>query len=312
MSIILTPDNSATLVSTARLTQNAQLSALNTANPNLVASMLSAATTAIQRETLRTLIYGTTTEYISGGNYPNQVLHLKEFPVVEITRVATNPQTVLNVTNGNSSLNQRATIETTAGGIRLFTMQSGVGASTDLLATSYLTIQLLANAVNALGGGWIATVQGAYANFPTADLRPMQGAYTTLNGGADLQIYMEEMGASASSNWSDDYGNDFGSSSMGWRLDAGAAILQGRFPRGQQNIRIDYTAGFAVMPADLEEACVQLILDFYNSSLADQTKRSESLGPYRYELNTMAGFMSPKVKAICSYYRDRGKLNLHF
>ena len=314
MSFNLVNATANTLVSTARLSQNAQLSALVTSNPTLIQSMLQAATVAIQRYTHRDLLLTTYTEYNSGGNYPYEVFHLQQFPVTEITRIGTNPQSVLTVVNTNSTLNQRATISTTTTGVRLYRMASGVATTTDLSATSYPTIGSLATAIGALGNGWTATVQGSYTLHPTVDLRPLQGAYTTLNGGADLFMHTEEMSSGTSANWSggSGYDDDNWGSTMGWRLDDGAGTLRGRFPRGSLNIRVDYSAGFAVIPDDLQEACVQLILDVYNASLANQSVKSGSLGPYRFDLNTdMKSHMSPKVRAICDYYRDTGKLNLH-
>lgn len=310
MSINLVTQTTSTLASSARLAGNAQLSALLTSNPTLIASLNAAATVAIQRETKRALLEATYAEYVSGGNHPYDVLFLQEFPVTAITRVATNPQTVLTVTNANTTLNQRATVATIGTTVRLYRVASGVATTNDLSTATYVTVTAIANAINAIGYGWTATVQGGFGLYATADLKPLQGAYTALNGGADLQIYTEELGSRASAGWSDDC--DRGSLGIGqWRLDDKAGTLYGRFPRGHLNVRVDYTAGFAVIPDDLQEACVQMTLDLYNSGLVNQTMKSGGLGPYRFEINSLAGAMSTKVKGLISYYKDRGKLNLH-
>lgn len=301
MSITLTPQTGSTLVSTSRLTQNAQLSALNTANPTLVASLLAAATAAIQKYTNRDLLSSTYTEYLSGGNFPSDVIHLKQYPVTAISRVGTNPQDVLLISN-TSAANQRATVATTSGGVVLYRMASGVATSSTLLASSYATITLLAAAINALGSGWSATVQGSYGNYATADLRPLQGAYTTINGAAALQIYVEELN---SSNVAWAYSDEW-SGSWGWRLEEDAGILTGRFPRGKNNVRVDYTAGYAVIPDDLGEACVQLVLDYYNAAQRDLTQSSGNVAGAGFK--GIEDAMSHKVKMLLAGYRDTSKL----
>jgi uncharacterized phiE125 gp8 family phage protein len=47
-------------------------------------------------------------------------------------------------------------------------------------------------------------------------------------------------------------------------IDDGWLMLRsGTFPRGTRNVRITYTAGFATVPADLEEACLMLVEYLY-------------------------------------------------
>lgn len=297
-----------TLCTISYATNNATLGALYASNPTLVTQLLASATTAIQRETKRTLFQGTYTEYVSGGNYPYDQIFLKEFPVTAITRVATNPTPVLTVINSDSFTNQRATVATTSSGITLTTVASGITTTTNLSGTSYVTLQSLATAITGTGSGWSATVLGPYGLYPSADLRQLQGAYTALNGGANLELFLEEV--TGAFTLMDNYDNGWGRN-YGWRLDDSAGILFGRFPRGQLNVRVDYTGGFATIPDDLQEACLQLVLDFYNAQNANQSLRSERVGPYAYELNAMASYMSPKVRAICAKYSDTGKLNLH-
>jgi hypothetical protein len=41
----------------------------------------------------------------------------------------------------------------------------------------------------------------------------------------------------------------------------------GCFPVGQNNVIVTYTAGFATVPADITEACIQLVVQTYNQRL---------------------------------------------
>lgn len=50
----------------------------------------------------------------------------------------------------------------------------------------------------------------------------------------------------------------------GYVFDANRIMLSGfRFPRGFQNVVIQYTAGYATTPADVEQACIDIIGDWF-------------------------------------------------
>jgi hypothetical protein len=43
-------------------------------------------------------------------------------------------------------------------------------------------------------------------------------------------------------------------------------LYSGMFPSGYHNIKIDYNAGYATIPSDLEEACLDYVEYTYNKS----------------------------------------------
>lgn len=204
------------------------------------------------------------------------------------------------VTN-TSTANQRATIATTSSGIVLQTVASGVVAAPITLAyTSYVTIQLLANAIAAQGNGWTCQVQSPYAQWASSDIRPLQGAATCLYGGAMLAIYVEDIpaygvpwaGLSAFNG-----GGAYGP--WGWQLDAGPGQVWGYFPAGVLNIRVDYTAGFVEIPSDVQQACVQLVLEQYDQTTKATNLGSESIEGYSYT-NGIA--FSPSIQRMLRPY----------
>ncbi|MDB5356540.1 MAG: hypothetical protein JWN24_2993 [Phycisphaerales bacterium] len=301
------------LITPSRAAQNPTLASLSAANPGYLASLLTAASDAIRRACGRDFTLCSYTEYQSGGIYIREPLRLRQFPVVEITRVACNPRPALLVQNGDGIANQRATVETTATSVRLVRIASAVATTNDLLYANYPTIASMASAINALGGGWAATVRGEFANWPSADFRPLQGAAAVLVGGRDLELYTEAVQPSAA--WSDAGGSgadgveDYSQGAAGWRLDDETGELFGRFPRGQLNLRIDYRAGFATIPQPVQEACVQLVQDLYQAGLVNNTLKKATLGASSVELksSTVATQLSPKVQLLLSPYRDYAK-----
>lgn len=72
-----------------------------------------------------------------------------------------------------------------------------------------------------------------------------------------------------------------GFGAAGWRLANRSIVLEGySFAKGDGNVQIDYTAGYATVPADIEQACVETILlalerrshiDVSSKSLAGET-----------------------------------------
>ena len=299
------------LITTSRAMQNASLAALGGSNAGYLASLISAASDAIRRVCNRDFSQTAYTEYYSGGIYIRQPLRLRQFPVLEITRVATNPRPAIRVQNVDGGTNQRATVETTPTSLRVFRIASATPITNDLPFASYPTIASMASAINALGGGWAAQTLGEFANWPSADLKALQGAATALFGGRELELYTEDLQPFACWPPGDSWG-DGAQTPCGWRLDDETGELYGRFPRGQLNLRIDYTAGFASIPQAVQEACVQLALDLFNAGLVNNTLKKATLGAGSFELKdqTKSATLSAKVGVLLAPYVDFSKLIL--
>jgi hypothetical protein len=197
-------------------------------------------------------------------------------------------------------------VATTDAGLTLVTVSSGVVSSTALPYASYPTLALLITAIAALGGGWAAQIlSGAYGSFsswPSADLKSNQGAQTALAGGATLEIYEDyRAGGWPAEGWAD---ADWAASPGAWRLDSQTGELFGYWSRGQLNIRVDYSAGFAVIPDAIQEACVQLAADLYGQSQLNSAVENARVGSAAYTLNTSARALtrSPKIFGLIAPY----------
>src|SRR5436305_864609 len=127
------------LITTSRATQNAALLALNASNPTYLASLITAASDAIRRVCNRDFTQSSYTEFYSGSISSGTLepLRLRQFPVLEITRVASNPRSALRVQNTDSVTNQRATVETTTTSLRLFRVAAATSVTNDLPFSTY-------------------------------------------------------------------------------------------------------------------------------------------------------------------------------
>jgi hypothetical protein len=266
------------------------LAALNTSSPTYLAALISAASESIQKYCHRQFVLASFSEYYNGGIYNNAPFRLREFPVTAITRFAGWPQAAIQIINTDTTTNQRATVQVLATlDVVLYRVASAVPHTDTILAATAITIGGLATAINALGGGWQATVQtesqtGDFAKWPQTDLRPLQGAVTAFSSGAWLEIFTEDYSPYVGwgGNWAGDgNGGDPGpwtGNTYGWRLDSESGEVYGHFPRGQQNIRVDYSAGYATIPASIQQAACDLIVWQYQQSLINRTFDSVKLG----------------------------------
>ncbi len=76
------------------------------------------------------------------------------------------------------------------------------------------------------------------------------------------------------------------------------------FPSGFQNIKANYTAGFATIPQDVQEAVCQIILHMYSDGSHDPAIASQRLGDFQEGYRPI-GFSSldPIVKTLLNPYR---------
>ena len=297
------------LITTSRATQHAALNTLNSTNPTYLASLITTASDLIRRTTHRDFSQTTYTEYHSGGIYIREPLRLRQFPVLQISRVAMSPRPALLIQNTDPVTNQRATAETTPTSIRLTRTASAISTINDFAFTTYPTLNSIATAINSTGAGWIASILNSLTNYPSTDLRPLQGASSALTLGTTLELYTED--CPAFPHWppgDSDYTSSSGN--FGWRLDDETGELHAHFPRGRLNIRIDYTAGFATIPQAIQEASVQLVLDLYNAGLVNNTLKKATLGTGSFELQEQSttAVLSGKVSMLLSPYVDYSRI----
>ena len=262
----------ATLVPTARWTANPVLAAANAANPTYAAALVAAASDAVERYCHRRFAMASHREYLSGPSWPGNELILPDTPVASLDRICTRAVPVLSVTNTTAQLARVGTTIAPDGSTAAVLLTSTTAGVTTTATVTGLTLTDLATAVNATAG-WAATVVPAYELWPTAEMRPLQGAVPAIGRAARLDAWVE---GSA-------YADGFGCWDVcgeRWRLDAEAGIIYGRFPRGESNVRIDYTAGYATVPAPVQEAVVRLAQIAWLSASRDPNLTSEKLGPY--------------------------------
>jgi uncharacterized phiE125 gp8 family phage protein len=73
------------------------------------------------------------------------------------------------------------------------------------------------------------------------------------------------------------------------------------FASGFLNFEIQYTAGYATIPDDLDMVCREVVRDAYNLSKRDPTLKSESLGDYSYSLASQVELNDGQRERLAPY-----------
>jgi hypothetical protein len=235
----------ADLITSARAKQNINQATFTAAEDSTISALVTAVSKAVRRICRREFDSQSFDRLYSGRG--GLLLPLDEYPILSVSRVAGCPTTVLTVTN-LSAANQRATVAVGPAGLTLVRVASGI-TSTDTTVTwaSFPTIAAVQGAVAALGNGWGATLpDSTYAMWPSTDLRAIQGALNARDVKAPLRVHAVDIG---------DYEVD---PNRGWLIRDAAGWNQGR-----NNYRVVFTAGYATVPEDVQEACAQWVAALY-------------------------------------------------
>jgi hypothetical protein len=96
-----------------------------------------------------------------------------------------------------------------------------------------------------------------------------------------------------------------------WRLDADAGILYGWFPQGQQNIRVDYTAGYATCPPPIQEAVVRVMQIMWQTINRNSNVRMSKMGPFQQNFTDTIplAIQDPQVTKLLGPYVSYSNLN---
>src|SRR6516164_2113971 len=276
--------------------------AANTDEP-LISTMITAASQAVRKYCRRDFNSQTYDEMYNGTG--DRRMYLRQYPIISVQSVRYRPVVVLKIITqlANTPI---ARVAVTSTGLTLTRVTSGV-KTTDGTPTfaSNVTILSLQNAINALGNSWTALGVG-YDQWPSADmycpngisgssgpLPDSVGALTAAGQYAELRMHTYELAG---------YQTD---QRRGWLLRAipytDPELMHPedlRWPTGISNFRIQYTAGYATIPEDVQEATAELVATFFAQKGQNLQLHSETLaGSYSYAVSE-TGDMPNRIKML--------------
>jgi len=204
-------------------------------------------------------------------------MRLDNYPVSIVRFVGIGWDSVMTV-SGTDKTDAIATVSVDADHVHLFrTASTGIETSTTVTFGSHdVTSELTAH---------INTVSGFSAslllNVPSRYLRKLAGR-SLIYGPAYLEAPTDAF---------DDY-----------QIDLDAGIIYGDQLRLHRSILVDYTAGYATIPTDVENAVISVAARLYRGRTRDPGVQSESLGGYSYSLRA-SGDLDASEKAMLNAYR---------
>ena len=227
----------------------------------------------------KTLLTTPHAEYYDGNG--NQFLQLDHYPITGLTRIAIGRRTAIRVQNTDDCAS--ATISVTSTGIIL--TKNGTPNPTVLFET-YTTMSTVVSAINLVGIGWTAVINNSdYNSFKSSELVQMFGRSAIKDNWVYLDIPEEAL---------DDfevYPN------------RGEIYRRSGWDEGHNNIYVEYVAGYATTPADLELAVEMFVKYIY------QKRDEDTFGIKAYSLGDISttfengGDVPNEIKLILSKYR---------
>jgi hypothetical protein len=300
------------LITLSRATTN--IPSYTSAASTTVSTLITAASRAIEKYCRRDFAQHTYDELYNGDG--DRRLILRQYPLLSVQSVRYRPVTVIKITNnGNSGATVIARAEVTSTGITLTWATNGVySTNTSCTFSGNNTITSLIAAINAVGSGWVAQDTG-YGIWPAADIycpnglgvsdpmAPLAATQGALNAApgilAEIKLHTYELGGFQLDP------------RRGWLLRAipytDPELIHPEdliWPVGINNFRIQYTAGFATVPEDVQEACAELVASWYQQLGRDLTLRSEDTARTYSYVTENEHLIPSRVRALLLPYRS--------
>jgi hypothetical protein len=293
--------------------------------------LITAASREIARFCARVFALTTYDEIVSivGGRQERgepATARLSGFPVASVSRCNTGRSTVLSIANTDRSTNQFATaafattgdveyLDLVVTGLVLSRTAGGVTTPATLSYSDYATVAALAAAINALGGGWSATVAsgtpspGLYAPAELVGAREPKNAFspgvgldvfTTPASGYDIDRPAGIMRCYGDpGGWAGVLGDpSFGSSADGFGGYGGGPA------RGDAQYRVTYQAGFAVIPESIQLVCAEVVQLMFGRLATDSALKSETADRYSWTARDAVANLSDGARQTLTLYKD--------
>ena len=250
----------------------------------LIGQLISRSTNAIQTFCNRDFTETTYREFYDGESQSELTLH--QFPVISVTMLGIGRQDAFGIQNtSDDAYHAQVSISTSDMTLQV---SGGDNAGIETLTlANYDTLTLLFAAITVLDKGWVITQDSNVIQWSAIELLPT---------GKGLQCFTEV----AYPKLPDEPASDFSTDTK-----AGILKYYGRFIPGFDNVIVRYSAGYASIPADLEQICIDLTKQYYDKRNINSNLKREKIGDYEYEtglgassggVSSMSGDMTMRLR----------------
>ena len=256
------------MISTAEY--KAYVGETTTTYDTLIATLISTAQAMIERYCQRTFASASYREIHLGSD-----VILKHTPVTAVSKVGIGQDEGLYIRNSSTDA-YSATVRVTDTSIQLVVLGGDNSDDSTLTLASYATMTALKTAIEALDKGWVVNTSDIWA---ASELYPTGIGISAMSG---LSLYRPyEL-------------------SCNYQLDAASGVVS--LPTDDISA-ISYTAGYATIPADLKQICIDVVKSMFDSRGKDTTLQSEKIGDYAYSLGSGQGVLPDRILSSLSSWR---------
>jgi len=228
----------------------------------LIGQLITRSTNAIQVFCNRDFVVKSYRDFEDGDGQSEIILN--QFPVISVEMLGVGRQDAFQIRNTTAGA-YFAQVSITESDMTLQVKGGANNGSETLTLANYDTLSDLFVAILALDKGW-SILENTVLNFwSPIELLPTGKGLSCLTNYASPHIPEEPQ---------EEYATD---------VKAGLLKYFGRFNHGFQNIVIRYSAGYAEIPADLEQICIDLTCTYYDKRNLDSSLKREKIGDYEYE-----------------------------
>jgi hypothetical protein len=200
-------------------------------------------------------------EYNGDGH---ERLRLWQGPLTAVGRVCIGRVDAIEI-KGTGTAVYDASVATTSTTLTMVLRAATGNTTSTRLFADYVTLTLLTAAATA-ETGWTATLRHTDGNWASADIIQVGAQHCLSPDSATVEVW-EESHEGYDVDW-----------------DAGELIhTEGSWATGSRNIHVEYTAGYATIPDDVEQACMELVKDAFDRAKRDTTLMGETVGAYRWQ-----------------------------
>ena len=225
---------------------------------SLILSLIARATDAIEKFCNRTFNSTSHRDRYDGDG--TKELLLRNFPIISIEYISIGVLDAMTFTNTDSTAyNARVMVDSTN---MTCYIDGGTNDGSDDLTLASYTLSTLDDAITALGKGWSASaVTNEYGLWDATEILPTQGV-ECLDSYGYIQIPDEPV------------------TNLRIEYNEGIVHIPKMLTRGRHNIVAKYVAGYAAIPSDLEQICIDLVNSYWGVRKHSASVKSEKLGDH--------------------------------
>jgi len=231
------------------------------------------------------------TEWRSGEGV--STIRLYQWPVSQVTNVWSGNIALMVIGSTSGYLRSSISVNQETGSPALVATTTDINGANNSQTFDFATYPTTEDVALNLAGMPGFTVS-LTKNVRSVQMRPRAGADATL---ANITLY----GADTPSEFTYDYERGRLTIDRSWF--AYWPLQKGIMPNVAKSILVEYTAGYATVPDDVEQAAIEVASMLYRDRRRDGNLQSESLGDYSYSRASVSE-MNAKLDALLDRWKD--------